>query len=61
MFLVASVAFMAQFELVKHKNGSRSNGNEGVFHTPRISRTGASPSDAVSYPVYPFFFARDSK
>ena len=26
-----------------------SNGNEGVLHIPQISRTGASPSDAVKY------------
>ena len=25
------------------------NGNEGVLHSPLISRTGASPSDAVKY------------
>ena len=28
-------------------SGSGSNGNEGVLHTPQISRTGASSSDAV--------------
>ena len=31
------------------------NGNEGVFHIPQISRTGASPSDhLVLHPGYSF-------
>ena len=29
------------------QSGPESNGNEGVFHTPYISRTGASSLDAV--------------
>ena len=29
------------------RNETGSNGNEGVPHTPPISRTGASPSDTV--------------
>ena len=29
------------------RSGSESNSNEGVLHTPQISRTRASPADAV--------------
>ena len=29
------------------QNGSGSNGNEGVLHLTQVSRTGASPSEAV--------------
>ena len=29
------------------QSGPGSNGNEGIFHTPQISRTGASAPDAV--------------
>ena len=29
------------------QSGSESNGNEGVLHTPYISRIGDSPYDAV--------------
>ena len=29
------------------QSGPGSNGNEGVFHTTQISRTGVSPSDVV--------------
>ena len=29
------------------QNGPGCNGNDGVLHTPQISRTGASPSDSI--------------
>ena len=30
-----------------NQSGPRNNGNEGVLHTPKISRNGALPSDTV--------------
>ena len=29
------------------QNGPLSNDNKGVLHTPQISRTGVTPSDAI--------------
>ena len=44
------VIFDIDGTLILTQSGAGSNGNEGVLHIPQSSRTGASPSDGVSYP-----------